>query len=118
MRRRLGRWQAADAPGSAESHWADVGPMVSVTFIDNSEGSMEDQDVYEAWYRAGLAKCCEESANKPGFVEQFNRLTGCHFGPDSSPDSADSQEFILFVQKYIWIAVVDSMWKAHQSESN
>jgi hypothetical protein len=40
---------------------------------------MDDREVYEAWYREQLARCCEESANTPGFVQDFNRLTGCHF---------------------------------------
>jgi hypothetical protein len=79
---------------------------------------MDDQEVYEQWYRDGLARCCEESVHKPGFIEQFNRLTGCHFGPSSTPDSSDSQQFITFVDKYFWSAVTDAMWKAFEAESN
>jgi hypothetical protein len=79
---------------------------------------MDDREVYEAWYREQLARCCEESANTPGFVQDFNRLTGCHFSPASTPDSSDSQQFIMFVDKYIWSAVADAMWKALEAESN
>jgi hypothetical protein len=79
---------------------------------------MDDQEIYEQWYRDGLAKCCGESANKPGFVQRFNELTGCDFGPASTPDDEDSQQFIMFVDKYIWSAVADAMWKALEAESN
>jgi hypothetical protein len=79
---------------------------------------MDDREVYEQWYRAQLERCCEETANTPGFVEQFNRLTGCHFGPASTPDSADSQQFITFVDEHIWRPVCDSMWKALEAELN
>jgi hypothetical protein len=79
---------------------------------------MDAREVYDQWYREQLARCCEESANTPGFVAQFNRLTGCDFSPASTPESEDSQQFIAFVDEHIWSAVVDSMWKALEAESN
>jgi hypothetical protein len=79
---------------------------------------MNDQERYVQWYREELTRCCEESANKPGFVERFNHLTGCHFSPESTVDDEDSQQFVMFVDKYIWSAVADAMWKALAAESN
>jgi hypothetical protein len=80
--------------------------------------AMDDREVYEQWYRDQLARCCRETANTPGFVEQFNRLSGCNFSPASTPDSADSEQFVMFVDEYIWRPVCDSMWKALEAESN
>jgi hypothetical protein len=79
---------------------------------------MDDREVYENWYREQLARSCQECANQPGFIAQFNRLTGCDFSPASTPDSPDSQQFIAFVDEHIWRPVCDSMWKALEAELN
>jgi hypothetical protein len=49
-----------------------------------------------------FADCLYECGNTPGFVEHFNRLTGCHLTPQSAPDSHDAQEFAAFVDEYVW----------------
>jgi hypothetical protein len=70
-------------------------------------------------YRAVTARACYECANRPGFIEEFNRLTGCYFGPHCSPEDADSQAFMAFVDKFIWSYTVREMEKAiDQAESN
>jgi hypothetical protein len=89
-----------------------------MTQIEGKRMAMDDLDVYEEWYREQLARCCEESANTPGFVQEFNRLTGCDVSPMSTPESSDSQQFIALVDEHIWRLVADAMWKALEAESN
>jgi hypothetical protein len=80
--------------------------------------AMDDREIYEAWYKEQLTRCCEEAANTPGFVQRFNELTGCDFSPTFTPDSSDSQQFIAFVDEHIWRPTTDAMWKALTAESN
>jgi hypothetical protein len=53
-------------------------------------------------YRKGLAQCLRDCAITPGFVDEFNAITGLQFGLDSAPDSVDAQAFAVVVDAYIW----------------
>jgi hypothetical protein len=54
-----------------------------------------------------FAQCLRNAAEMPGFIEQFNRITGYALQDDSSPDSEDALAFALFVEKYIWKPVLE-----------
>jgi hypothetical protein len=53
-----------------------------------------------------FAQCLVNAASIPGFIEQFNRLTGYDLRDDSSPDSEEALAFALFVEKYVWFPVL------------
>jgi hypothetical protein len=54
-----------------------------------------------------FAQCLADVASAPGFIAQFNRLTGYNLRDDSSPESEDCLAFALFVEKYIWEPVLE-----------
>ena len=54
-----------------------------------------------------FAQCLVNAASIPGFIEQFNRLTGYDLRDDSSPDSEEALAFALFVEKYVWKPVLE-----------
>jgi hypothetical protein len=80
---------------------------------------MTEHESYEQWHREGLARAAQDCANRPGFIEDFNRLTGCNFGPHCTPEDTDSQAFMAFVDQAIWSWTVQTMEKAiDEAESN
>jgi hypothetical protein len=50
-----------------------------------------------------FAECVLECSHTPGFVEQFNRLSGHQLSPRSAPESPDAQAFADFVYRYVWV---------------
>jgi hypothetical protein len=48
-----------------------------------------------------FSQCLIDAANTPGFIEQFNRITGYDLRDDSDPDSEACLAFALFVEKYM-----------------
>ena len=62
--------------------------------------------------------CLYESANTPGFVEIFNRLTGCHLTPQSAPDSADARTFVAFVARWVWQPWLDALARDEAAEDH
>jgi hypothetical protein len=50
-----------------------------------------------------FAECVMECSNTPGFVEQFNRLSGHQLSPRSTPESPDAQAFAEFVYRHVWV---------------
>jgi hypothetical protein len=56
-----------------------------------------------------FAQCLIDAYQRPGFVAQFNRLTGYDLRDDSDPDSEECLAFALFVEKYIWKPTLDEV---------
>jgi hypothetical protein len=65
----------------------------------------------------GLATYMHRCANTPGFVDEFNQLTGLQFGPDSAPDSVDTQVFCAFVDKYVYRPVLQQTRRQGETSS-
>jgi hypothetical protein len=79
---------------------------------------MTEQEIDDEWYRDGLAKAAHACANQPGFLAQWNRLTGYALTPEPSPGSEAAQAFLRFVDEHIWSHTVKAMARAIDAESN
>jgi hypothetical protein len=63
-----------------------------------------------------FSECLTNAANTPGFIKQFNRITGYDLRDDSDPDSEDCLAFALFVEKYIWKPTLDEVGLPFESQ--